>query len=79
MEQIYNWQRDLFDDLILNIKVSDLCKEVNQEDNKRNPESVRKNCLVISPMQNEVEDDWLTCGFINYAHIKRELWKFVSI
>jgi hypothetical protein len=28
-------QRDLFDDLILNIRVSDLCKEVNQEDNKK--------------------------------------------
>lgn len=65
-------QRDLFDDLILNIKVSDLCKEVNQEDNKKETrkalEKFRSRNFTYS---NEVEDDWLTCGFINYAHIKK--------
>lgn len=65
-------QRDLFDDLILNIKVSDLCKEVNQEDNKKETrkalEKFRSRNFTYA---NEVEDDWLTCGFINYAHIKK--------
>jgi hypothetical protein len=38
-KQIYTKGSDLFDEN-LNIKVSDLCKEVNQEDNKkRNPKS----------------------------------------
>jgi hypothetical protein len=31
-----------FDDLILNIKVSDLCKEVNQEDNKKETRKLEK-------------------------------------
>ncbi len=65
-------QRDLFDDLILNIKVSDLCKEVNQEDNKKETrkalEKFRSRNFTYA---NEIEDDWLTCGFINYAHIKK--------
>jgi plasmid replication initiation protein len=65
-------QRDLFDDLILNIKVSDLCKEVNQEDNKKETrkalEKFRSRNFTYA---NEDEDDWLTCGFINYAHIKK--------
>ena len=65
-------QRDLFDDLILNIKVSDLCKEVNQEDNKKETrkalEKFRSRNFTYT---NEVDDDWLTCGFINYAHIKK--------
>ena len=66
-------QRDLFDDLILNIKVSDLCKEVNQEDNKKETrkalEKFRSRNFTYT---NEIEeDDWLTCGFINYAHIKK--------
>lgn len=65
-------QRDLFDDLILNIKVSDLCKEVNQEDNKKETrkalEKFRSRNFTYA---NELEDDWLTCGFINYAHIKK--------
>ncbi len=65
-------QRDLFDDLILNIKVSDLCKEVNQEENKKETrkalEKFRSRNFTYA---NEVDDDWLTCGFINYAHIKK--------
>lgn len=65
-------QRDLFDDLILNIKVSDLCKEVHQEENKKETrkalEKFRSRNFTYA---NEVEDDWLTCGFINYAHIKK--------
>lgn len=65
-------QRDLFDDLILNIRVSDLCKEVNQEDNKKETrkalEKFRSRNFTYS---NEDDDDWLTCGFINYAHIKK--------
>ena len=65
-------QRDLFDDLILNIRVSELCKEVNQEDNKKETrkalEKFRSRNFTYA---NEDEDDWLTCGFINYAHIKK--------
>jgi plasmid replication initiation protein len=65
-------QRDLFDDLILNIKVSDLCKEVNQEDNKKETrkalEKFRSRSFTYA---HEEDDDWLTCGFINYAHIKK--------
>lgn len=65
-------QRDLFDDLILKIKVSDLCKEVNQEDNKKETrkalEKFRSRNFTYA---DEIEDDWLTCGFINYAHIKK--------
>jgi plasmid replication initiation protein len=65
-------QRDLFDDLILNIKVSDLCKEVNQEDNKKETrKSLEKFRSRNFTYTNEVDDDWLTCGFINYAHIKK--------
>ncbi len=65
-------QRDLFDDLILNIKVSELCKEIHQEDNKKETrkalEKFRSRSFTYT---NEEEDDWLTCGFINYAHIKK--------
>lgn len=65
-------QRDLFDDLILNIKVSDLSREVNQEDNKKETrkalEKFRSRNFTYA---NEADDDWLTCGFINYAHIKK--------
>jgi hypothetical protein len=40
-EQIYTKGSDLFDFENLNIKVSDLCKEVNQEDKKRNRKALR--------------------------------------
>jgi hypothetical protein len=43
---------------------------------QKKPESVRKFRSRNFTYANEVEDDWLTCGFINYAHIKRELRKF---
>lgn len=65
-------QRDLFDDLILHIKVSDLSKEINQEDNKKETrkalEKFRSRSFTYT---NPDEDDWLTCGFINYAQIKK--------
>ena len=65
-------QRDLFDDLILNIRVSDLCKEVNQEDNnKETRKALEKFRSRSFTYANEKDDDWLTCGFINYAHIKK--------
>jgi hypothetical protein len=48
-------QRDLFDDLILNIKVSDLCK-VNQEDNKKKETETLENfALEISRMQMKLK------------------------
>jgi hypothetical protein len=46
-------QRDLFDDLILNIRVSDLCKEVNQEDNKKETRKHWRNFAPASPMQTK--------------------------
>lgn len=65
-------QRDLFDDMILHLKVSDLCKEIKQEDNKKETrkalEKFRSRSFTYA---NEEDDDWLTCGFINYAHIKK--------
>jgi plasmid replication initiation protein len=65
-------QRDLFDDMILHLKVSDLCKEINQEDNKKETrkalEKFRSRSFTYA---NEDDDDWLTCGFINYAQIKK--------
>jgi hypothetical protein len=45
-EQIYKRSTDLFDDLILNIKVSDLCKEVNQEDNKKKTRKALRNFVL---------------------------------
>ena len=65
-------QRDLFDDLILNIRVSDLCKEVNQEDNKKETrKALEKFRSRNFTYENIEEDEWMTCGFINYAHIKK--------
>jgi hypothetical protein len=43
----------LFDDLILNIRVSDLCKEVNQEDNKKETREHWRNFAQASPMQTK--------------------------
>jgi hypothetical protein len=44
----------LFDDLILNIRVSDLCKEVNQEDNKKETrKALEKFRPEASPMQTK--------------------------
>jgi hypothetical protein len=59
----------LFDDLILNIRVSDLCKEVNQEDNKKETRKHWRNFAPSFTYANEEDDDWLTCGF--NAHKKR--------
>ena len=65
-------QRDLFDDLILNIKVSELCKEIHQEDNKKETrKAVEKFRSRSFTYASEDDDDWLTCGFINYAHIRK--------
>ena len=45
---------------------------MNQEDNKKETrkalEKFRSRNFTYA---NEVDDDWLTCGFINYAHIKK--------
>jgi hypothetical protein len=49
-------QRDLFDDLI------SVCKD------NRNPESLGE--FRNFTYANEDEDDWLTCGFINYAEVQ---------
>jgi plasmid replication initiation protein len=43
---------------------------VNQ-DNKKETESTGEISLRSFTYANEEDDDWLTCGFINYAHIKR--------
>ena len=65
-------QRDLFDDLILNIRVSDLSKEVNQDDNRKETrKALEKFRSRNFSYENEDKDDWLTCGFINYAHIRK--------
>ncbi len=65
-------QRDLFDDLILNIRVSDLCKEVNQTENKKETRKALERFRTRNfTYENENDDDWLTCGFINYAHIRK--------
>lgn len=65
-------QRDLFDDFVLKIKVSDLCREVNQEDNRKETrKALEKFRSRNFTYENEDDDDWLTCGFINYAHIKK--------
>jgi hypothetical protein len=57
-------QQDLFDDLILNIRVSDLCKEVNQRQQKRNGKPWRNFALPPSPMQMK-KRRLVDGGFIN--------------
>jgi hypothetical protein len=49
---IIQGQRDLFDDLILNIRVSDLCSKM--EDNKKKPKAWR-NFAPASPMQMKMK------------------------
>jgi hypothetical protein len=44
------------------------------EDNKKKRKAWRNFCSSFT-YANEDEDDWLTCGFINYAQIK-ELQKY---
>lgn len=66
-------QRDLFDDLILKLNISDLSKEVNQEDNRK---ETRKALVSLRKRDFEYEnpnddDDWLVCGFIDWARIKK--------
>lgn len=66
-------QRDLFDDLILKINIADLSKEVNQEDNRK---ETRKALVSLRKRDFEYEnpeddDDWLVCGFIDWARIKK--------
>lgn len=66
-------QRDLFDDLILRLNISDLSKEVNQEDNRK---ETRKALVSLRKRDFEYEnpddeDDWLVCGFIDWARIKK--------
>jgi hypothetical protein len=51
--------KSLFDDLILNIKVSDLSQEVTRR-TTRMQESIRKFRLRNFTYANEVDDDWMT-------------------
>jgi hypothetical protein len=44
---------------------------VNQEDNKKETGKHWRNFAPKLQYANEEDDDWLTCGFINYAHIKK--------
>jgi hypothetical protein len=52
VEQIYNRQRDLFDDLILNIKVSDLKSKPGQQ---KETQALENFALEISPMQMKLK------------------------
>jgi hypothetical protein len=51
-EQIYNRQQDLFDDLILNIKVSDLKSKPGQQ---KETQALENFALEISPMQMKLK------------------------
>lgn len=65
-------QRDLFDNLVLNIKMADLSKDIGMNEREN---QVRKNLKSLRLREFEYEDEindiWLVCGFINYAEIKK--------
>lgn len=65
-------QRDLFDNLVLSIKISDLAKDSNLSDReseiKKGLKSLR---LREFEYEDIINDIWLVCGFINYAEIKK--------
>lgn len=63
-------QRDLFDDLILKIPISKLCKDTNQENAQTDVRKGLKSLRMRSfEYLNEKEDRWLEVGFINYSEI----------
>lgn len=63
--------KNLFDDLLLHIPLSDLAKSTNTEDNKKyvrdGLKSLRKRSFEYEDIENDI---WLDCGFINYSEIK---------
>lgn len=65
-------QRDLFDNLVLSVKISDLAKDVDMIERetqiKKGLKSLR---LREFEYEDEINDIWLVCGFINYAEIKK--------
>jgi plasmid replication initiation protein len=66
-------RRDLFDNLLLKIKISDLAKGINNEENKK---ETRKALISLRSRDFEYEnpdddDDWFICGFIDWAKIKK--------
>lgn len=65
-------QRDLFDDLVLKLNLSDLTKEIKQEENKKETKKALKALRQRSfEYENpEDENDWLEVGFINWSKIK---------
>ncbi|SDY05619.1 replication initiation protein [Flavobacterium degerlachei] len=63
-------QRDLFDDLILKIPISKLCKDTNQENAQTDVRKGLKSLRMRSfEYLNDTEDRWLEVGFINYSEI----------
>lgn len=70
-------RRDLFDNLVLSVKISDLAKGVNMGENesvvKKGLRSLRLREFEWDNGLNEKDEDyeWLVCGFINYAEIKK--------
>lgn len=70
-------RRDLFDNLVLSVKISELAKGVNMGENenvvKKGLRSLRSREFEWDNGLNEKDEDyeWLVCGFINYATIKK--------
>ncbi|CAM4105550.1 Plasmid replication initiation protein [Flavobacterium branchiophilum] len=70
-------RRDLFDNLVLNIKISDLAKDTNLNERetevKKGLRSLRLREFEWDNGLHEKDEDyeWLVCGFINYATIKK--------
>jgi len=70
-------QRTLFDDMNLKINISDLTKEIKQEDNKKETKkalrSLRKRSFEWDNGLDENHEDyeWFECGFINKTRLKK--------
>jgi plasmid replication initiation protein len=66
-------RRDLFDNLLLKMKITDLAKGINNEENRK---ETRKALISLRSRDFEYEnpdddDDWFICGFIDWAKIKK--------
>lgn len=65
-------QRNLFDDLLLNIPISKLSKDIGLEDNKgvvkKGLKDLRKRSFEY---EDEINDIWFEVGFINYSEITK--------
>jgi plasmid replication initiation protein len=69
-------QHNLFDDMNLKINLSDLTKEIKQEDNKRETKKALKSLRLRSFEwdngldENDADYEWFEVGFINKSKIK---------